>query len=74
MGVAILPRSDTEGTGADVAVVNLDKPALTRDITLAWRQGRRQPPAVAEFIELSRTLFSQPTSEQRQTSSPDATA
>ena len=58
MGVAILPRSDTEGAGADVAVVKLDQPALTRDITLAWRQGRRQPPAVAEFIDLSRDLFS----------------
>jgi LysR family transcriptional regulator, transcription activator of glutamate synthase operon len=57
MGVAILPRSDTEGSGADVAVVNLDQPALTRDITLAWRQGRRHPPAVAEFMELSRDLF-----------------
>jgi LysR family transcriptional activator of glutamate synthase operon len=57
MGVAILPRSDTEGAGADVAVVALEEPALTRDITLAWRQRRRQPPAVAEFIELSRTLF-----------------
>ena len=58
MGVAILPRSDTEGAGADVAVVKLDQPALTRDITLAWRQGRRHPPAVAEFIDLSRDLFS----------------
>src|ERR1700759_237144 len=59
MGVAVLPRSDTEGAGdADIAVVNLDQPAPTRDITLAWRQGRRHPPAVAEFIELSRELFS----------------
>jgi DNA-binding transcriptional LysR family regulator len=58
MGVAILPRSDTERAGAEVAVVALEEPALTRDITLAWRQGRRQPPAVSEFIELSRTLFS----------------
>jgi LysR family transcriptional activator of glutamate synthase operon len=58
MGVAILPRSDTEGAGVDVAVVKLDQPALTRDITLAWRQGRRHPPAVAEFIDLSRDLFS----------------
>ena len=58
MGVAILPRSDTEGAGADVVVVRLDQPALTRDITLAWRQGRRHPPAVAEFIDLSRDLFS----------------
>jgi LysR family transcriptional regulator, transcription activator of glutamate synthase operon len=57
MGVAILPRSDTEGAGADVAVVDLTDPALARDITLAWRQGRRHTPAVAEFIELSRTLF-----------------
>ncbi|HEX4672905.1 MAG TPA: LysR family transcriptional regulator [Solirubrobacteraceae bacterium] len=58
MGVAILPRSDTEGAGADVVVVKLDQPALTRDITLAWRQGRRHPPAVAGFIDLSRDLFS----------------
>jgi DNA-binding transcriptional LysR family regulator len=58
MGVAILPRSDSEGLGVEIAVVNLDQPALTRDITLAWRQGRRHPPAVAEFIELSRELFS----------------
>ena len=58
MGVAILPRSDTEGSGADVAVVDLEQPALTRDITLAWRQGRRHSPAAAEFIELSRELFS----------------
>jgi LysR family transcriptional activator of glutamate synthase operon len=65
MGVAILPRSDTEGPGTDdadgpgtgVAVVSLTEPALTRDITLAWRQGRRHAPAVAGFIELSRTLF-----------------
>ncbi len=57
MGVAILPRSDAQGAGADVAVVALTDPALSRDITLAWRQGRRHTPAVTEFIELSRTLF-----------------
>jgi DNA-binding transcriptional LysR family regulator len=61
MGVAILPRSDTDGE-AEVAVVDLIEPALTRDITLAWRQGRRHPPAVTEFIELSRTLFARPAS------------
>jgi LysR family transcriptional regulator, transcription activator of glutamate synthase operon len=60
MGVAILPRSDTEGPGAEVSVVALTEPALTRDITLAWRQGRRHPPAVTEFIELARKLFSGP--------------
>jgi LysR family transcriptional regulator, transcription activator of glutamate synthase operon len=57
MGVAILPRSDAEGPGADVSVAKLSDPELTRDITLAWREGRRQPPAAAEFLELSRETF-----------------
>ena len=39
-------------------MAKLDDPALTRDITLAWREGRRHPPAAAEFIQLSRELFS----------------
>jgi DNA-binding transcriptional LysR family regulator len=57
MGVAILPRSDAVAPGADVAVAALTEPALSRDITLAWRQGRRPPPAVAEFLALARTTF-----------------
>jgi LysR family transcriptional regulator, transcription activator of glutamate synthase operon len=57
MGVAILPRSDAERPGADVAVATLIDPALTRDITLAWREGRRHPPAAAEFLELARETF-----------------
>jgi DNA-binding transcriptional LysR family regulator len=55
--VAILPRSDGEGPGADVAVVTLTDPSLRRDITLAWREGRRQSPAAAEFLALSRQTF-----------------
>jgi LysR family transcriptional regulator, transcription activator of glutamate synthase operon len=58
MGVAILPRSDAERPGADVAVLRLTEPSLTRDITLAWREGRRHPPAVAEFLQLARETFS----------------
>jgi LysR family transcriptional regulator, transcription activator of glutamate synthase operon len=58
MGVAILPRSDAAAPGADVAVVTLTDPPLSRDITLAWRQDRRHPPAVAEFIALARATFS----------------
>jgi LysR family transcriptional regulator, transcription activator of glutamate synthase operon len=61
LGVAILPRSDAEGPGADVAVATLVEPTLSRDITLAWREGRRHPPAAAEFLELSRELFTDPT-------------
>ena len=57
MGVAILPRSDAEEPGADVAVVRLIKPSLSRDITLAWREDRRQPPAAAEFHALALELF-----------------
>jgi len=67
MGVAILPRSDTAGPGADVVVVALTEPALSRDITLAWRQGRRHAPAVAEFMGVARTLFTGADSETETT-------
>lgn len=58
LGVAILPRSDAEGPGADVAVASLVEPTLHRDITLAWREGRRQPPAAAAFLRLARDALS----------------
>ena len=60
LGVAILPRSDADRPGADVAVCALAEPALTRDITLAWREGRRLAPAPAAFLELARETFSSP--------------
>jgi DNA-binding transcriptional LysR family regulator len=60
MGVAILPRSDAEAPGAEVAVATLVEPPLRRDITLAWREGRRLPPAAAEFLALARETFGPP--------------
>jgi DNA-binding transcriptional LysR family regulator len=57
MGVAILPRSDAEAPGGEVAVARLVAPALTRDITLAWRAGRRLSPAAGEFLELAKRIF-----------------
>jgi DNA-binding transcriptional LysR family regulator len=57
MGVAILPQSDATGPGADVAVRRLTRPSLSRDITLAWRHGRRHPPAVARFLSMVRDMF-----------------
>jgi LysR family transcriptional regulator, transcription activator of glutamate synthase operon len=60
LGVAILPRSDVEGPGADVAVAKLREPALTRDITLAWRAERRHAPAAREFIELAKRTYAEP--------------
>jgi DNA-binding transcriptional LysR family regulator len=57
LGVAILPRSDAERGGVDVAVADLIDPVLRRDITLAWRADRRQSPATYEFLQLVRDLF-----------------
>jgi DNA-binding transcriptional LysR family regulator len=57
MGVAILPRSDADRPGTDVAVADLIDPVLRRDITLAWRADRRQSPATYEFLQLARDLF-----------------
>jgi DNA-binding transcriptional LysR family regulator len=59
MGVAILPHSDAVAPGAEVAISALTDPPLSRDITLAWRQERRHPPAVSEFLSLARETFSQ---------------
>jgi LysR family transcriptional regulator, transcription activator of glutamate synthase operon len=60
MGVAILPRSDAQAPGAEVATVALTEPSLRRDITLAWREDRRHAPAAGEFLRLSRELFAGP--------------
>ena len=57
MGVAILPFSDAVEAGAEVCVATLTEPSLRRDITLAWRQGRRHSPAAAEFMALALTLY-----------------
>jgi DNA-binding transcriptional LysR family regulator len=61
--VAILPRSDADRPGADVAVARLVDPSLRRDITLAWREGRRLPPAAAAFLDLARDTFAEPDSD-----------
>jgi DNA-binding transcriptional LysR family regulator len=57
IGVALLPRSDCVEPGAAVAVLPLDGPVLTRDITLAWREGRRRGPAAAAFLQLALETF-----------------
>jgi DNA-binding transcriptional LysR family regulator len=57
LGVAILPRSDAAGPGAPVATSRLTEPALTRDITLASRLGRRHSPAATAFLALTRRVF-----------------
>ena len=61
LGVAILPKSDAVGDGAEIAVARLVAPALRRDITLAWRAGRRHSPAAQAFMELARDMFTDDT-------------
>jgi DNA-binding transcriptional LysR family regulator len=53
LGVALLPRSDAVPGSTDVAVVRLTDPAPTRDVTLAWRSGRRLSPAAQAFADLA---------------------
>jgi DNA-binding transcriptional LysR family regulator len=57
LGIAILPRSHAVGTADAIATARLIEPSLARDITIAWRAGRRLPPAVAEFLSLARETF-----------------
>jgi DNA-binding transcriptional LysR family regulator len=57
MGIALVPRSDAVGPGAEVAAIPLTAPRLTRDITLAWREDRRLPPAARAFLALTRETF-----------------
>lgn len=55
LGVALLPASEAEHEGPPVAVVPVGRPALTRDVTLAWRANRRHSPAARAFLELALT-------------------
>src|SRR5215207_7657265 len=55
LGVALLPVSEAEHAGPPVAVVAVRRPALARDVTLAWRANRRHSPAARAFLELAVT-------------------
>jgi DNA-binding transcriptional LysR family regulator len=55
LGVALLPASEAEHEGPPVAVVPVRSPALTRDVTLAWRANRRHSPAARAFLRLAVT-------------------
>ena len=57
LGVAILPWSDVEGHEHEVVMAFVTDPVLSRDITLAWREGRRHAPAATEFLRLARETF-----------------
>lgn len=63
LGVAILPRSEAVAGDGEIVVARLTAPALRRDVTLAWRAGRRQSPATTAFLELAREMFTEAGSE-----------
>src|ERR1017187_9637259 len=50
-------RRLVEGHEPEVAMAFLTDPVLSRDITLAWREGRRHAPAATEFLRLARETF-----------------
>jgi DNA-binding transcriptional LysR family regulator len=76
LGIAVLPRSHAfvVTTADPVWVARLVEPALARDITLAWRAGRRLPPAVAEFLALARETFPPQGPWQRQETAEESAA
>jgi DNA-binding transcriptional LysR family regulator len=55
LGVALLPVSEAEHAGPPVAVVPVRRPALARDVTMAWRARRRHSPAARAFLDLAET-------------------
>jgi DNA-binding transcriptional LysR family regulator len=55
LGVALLPASEAKHEGPPVAAVPVRKPALARDVTLAWRANRRHSPAARAFLDLALT-------------------
>ncbi|MDX6673875.1 MAG: hypothetical protein QOH11_1293 [Solirubrobacteraceae bacterium] len=50
LGVAIMPRSDTEGPGPPVAAIGIGPPTLRRAVGLVWREDRRRAPAAEAFL------------------------
>jgi DNA-binding transcriptional LysR family regulator len=53
LGVTILPASDAETPGAEVAAVPIVEPALARDVTLVWRESRHHSPAARAFLDVA---------------------
>lgn len=55
LGVAVVPESDGHSHGPPVVAIPLHRPALTRDVTLAWRRDRRHTPAARAFLAMARS-------------------
>ena len=53
LGVAIMPRSDTEGGGPRISVIAIGPPKLRRSVGLVWRAERRRAPAAEAFLRFA---------------------
>jgi LysR family transcriptional activator of glutamate synthase operon len=51
--VTVLARSAADGRGADLRIVSLSGPRPARDVTLAWRAGRRLSPSARALLEMA---------------------
>jgi DNA-binding transcriptional LysR family regulator len=57
LGVTLLPASDVSAeTDERLALARLTEPTLRRDVTLAWRTGRRLAPAARSFLDMALEL------------------
>jgi DNA-binding transcriptional LysR family regulator len=53
LAIAVLPLSDTMRPGPPVRTVPLSDPAMTHEIFLAWRAGRRHSPAAQAMLAMA---------------------
>src|SRR5436190_339352 len=56
LGIALMARSAAEEVGGGIRVVALSSPRPVRDVTLAWRAGRRLSPPAGALLEMARML------------------
>jgi DNA-binding transcriptional LysR family regulator len=54
LGVAVLARSAADGGGDGLRIVSLTGAHPARDVTLAWRAGRRLAPSARALLEMAR--------------------
>jgi LysR family transcriptional regulator, transcription activator of glutamate synthase operon len=53
LAVAVLPRSDAELPGPEIATARLADPAFRHVVYVSWREGRHHSPAARAFIDLT---------------------
>jgi LysR family transcriptional regulator, transcription activator of glutamate synthase operon len=52
LAIAVLPRSDAELPGPEIATARLADPGFRHTVCMSWREGRHHSPAARAFIEI----------------------